>query len=75
MDDLNNAFGDILRACQDYNAGQIQMVVRDENESPIMGVFATVEPELALLLESTIKQYDEQNSEESGAGEHISQQP
>ena len=63
MGDLNNAFGDIIRACQDYNAGQIQIVIRDKNESPIAGVFATVEPELALLLESTIKTYEQQNSD------------
>ena len=48
----------MLRGCREFNAKQMNLVLRGADKKPVAGVFCVAEAELAEIVENVINEYE-----------------
>jgi hypothetical protein len=55
---VEKAAATMLRACKEFSAKQMNLVLRGEDKKPIAGVFCVAEGKLAGMVENLINEYE-----------------
>lgn len=65
---VEKAAATMLRACREFGAKQMNLVLRGEDKKPVAGVFCVAEPELAGIVESVINEYEKEKDAPQNSG-------
>lgn len=55
---VEKAAATMLKACREFGAEQMHLILRGEDKNPVAGVFCVAEAELAEIVESVIDEYE-----------------